>query len=122
MRALKDPDASVRQAAVEALGNSDPALRRRVLPAMLDDAVLAVRIEAARALAGEGERSQMADQRTRFEVVIDEYIAAQTYNFDRPEGHMNVGNLAAARGDAQAATAAVPEGRWRSIRCSSPRT
>ncbi len=105
VRGLKDPDASVRQAAVEALGSSDPALRRRVLPVMLDDAVLAVRIEAARALAGEGERSQMADQRTRFEVVIDEYIAAQTYNFDRPEGHMNVGNLAAARGDAQTATA-----------------
>ena len=37
--------------------------------------------------------------------MLDEYIAAQTYNFDRPEGHMNVGNLAAARGDAQAAIA-----------------
>ncbi len=72
---------------------------------LLDDAVLAVRIEAARALVGEPERSLTMEQRARFKVVLDEYIAAQTYNFDRPEGHMNVGNLAAARGDAETAIA-----------------
>jgi Tfp pilus assembly protein PilF len=55
-----------------------------------------VRIEAARSLAGAPEQSLPMDRRARFRAVIDEYIAAQTYNFDRPEGHMNVGNLAAA--------------------------
>ena len=65
----------------------------------------AVRIEAARALVGAPERSLTMEQRARFNVVLDEYIAAQTYNFDRPEGHMNVGNLAAARGDAETAIA-----------------
>ncbi len=105
VRALKDADASVRQAAVEALANVDTDLRRRVLAPLLDDTVRAVRIEAARALVGEPERSLTMEQRARFKVVLDEYIAAQTYNFDRPEGHMNVGNIAAARGDAEAAIA-----------------
>jgi tetratricopeptide (TPR) repeat protein len=103
-QALKDGDASVREAAVEALGNAEPDLRRRVLPPLLDD-VLAVRIEAARALVEVPEQSLTPEQRARLRVVLDEYIAAQTYNFDRPEGHMNIGNLAAARGDAQAAVA-----------------
>ena len=87
------------------LANVDPDLRRSVLPPLLDDSVLAVRIEAARALVGAPEQSLTTEQRARFNVVLDEYIAAQTYNFDRPEGHMNVGNLAAARGDAEAAIA-----------------
>lgn len=105
VRALKDADASVRQAAAEALAGADANLRRSVLPRVLDDAVLDVRIEAARSLAGEPERSLTMEQRARFNVVIAEYLAAQTYNFDRPEGHMNVGNLAAARGDAETAIA-----------------
>jgi predicted CXXCH cytochrome family protein len=105
VHALKDADASVRQAAVEALVNADPELRKRVLPKLLDDEVLAVRIEAARALPGAPERSLTMEQRARFSAVLDEYLAAQTYNFDRPEGHMNVGNLAVARGDAETAIA-----------------
>ena len=103
--ALKDSDASVRQAAVEALGNAEPDLRRRVLLPLLDDPVFAVRIEAARALVGPPEQSLTPEQRARLRVVLDEYVAAQAYNFDRPEGHMNVGNLAGARGDAETAIA-----------------
>ena len=121
VHALKDADASVRQAAVEALANSDPEVRRRVLPPLLDDPMLSVRIEAARSLAGAPERSLTPDQRARFGVVLDEYLAAQTYNFDRPEGHMNVANLAAARGDAETAIAQYRQALT-SIRCSSPRT
>jgi len=105
VRTLADLDASVRQAAVEALTNADPTLRQRVLPVLLDDPVRSVRIEAARILAGASEQTLTPAQRTRFAVVLDEYIAAQTYNFDRPEGHMNIGNLAVARGDADTAIA-----------------
>jgi hypothetical protein len=61
------------------------------------------------------------EQRARFNTVINEYLAAQTYNFDRPEGHMNVGNLAAARGDAETAIAQYQQA-LASIRCSSPPT
>ncbi|HEY5308418.1 MAG TPA: HEAT repeat domain-containing protein, partial [Casimicrobiaceae bacterium] len=46
-RALNDPDALVRLAAVEALANTDTATRQRYLPRMLEDTVLAARIEAA---------------------------------------------------------------------------
>jgi hypothetical protein len=45
---LSDADDVVRLAAVEALGNADPAVRQRFLPRMLDDPVRAVRIEPAR--------------------------------------------------------------------------
>ncbi len=105
VHALKDMDASVRQAAVEALANTDPGLRGRVLPALLDDPVLSVRIEAARGLVRSPDGALTEAQRARFHIVLDEYMAAQKYNFDRPEGHMNIGNLAAARGDAETAVA-----------------
>jgi tetratricopeptide (TPR) repeat protein len=98
-RALNDPDAVVRLAAVEALGGADAATRQRYLPRMLDDSVRAVRIEAARALAGAPEQSLPASQRDGFARVLAEYIAVQTYNADRPEGRMNLGNLYAQRRD-----------------------
>jgi HEAT repeat protein len=49
-RSLSDPDSVVRLAAVEALANVDPTIRRRYLPRLLHDPVRAVRIAAARAL------------------------------------------------------------------------
>jgi len=98
-RALNDPDAVVRLAAVEALGGADAATRQRYLPRMLDDSVRAVRIEAARALAGAPEQSLQASQHDVFARVLAEYIAVQTYNADRPEGRMNLGNLYAQRRD-----------------------
>ena len=52
-RELNDPDSLVRLAAVEALANAEPATRQRYLPRMLADPVRSVRIEAARALAGQ---------------------------------------------------------------------
>jgi tetratricopeptide (TPR) repeat protein len=98
-RALNDTDAVVRLAAVEALGAGEAATRQRYLPRMLDDPVRAVRIEAARALAGAPEQSLSASQRDVFAKVLAEYIAVQTYNADRPEGRMNLGNLYAQRRD-----------------------
>jgi tetratricopeptide (TPR) repeat protein len=98
-RALNDPEAIVRLAAVDALGGTDPATRQRYLPRMLDDPVRGVRIEAARALAGAPEQGLSASQRDVFAKVLAEYIAVQTYNADRPEGRMNLGNLYAQRRD-----------------------
>lgn len=103
--ALRDPDASVRLAAIEALANTAPETRQHALSALLTDPVLAVRIAAARALAGAPERILTAAQRVQFNAALSEYTAAQTYNADRPEGHMNLGNLAAARGEANEAIA-----------------
>ena len=104
-RALNDPDAVVRLASVEALGGSDAAVRQRFLSRMLDDPVRAVRMEAARTLAGAPEQGLPASQRPAFDKALAEYVAAQVYNADRPEGHMNLGNLYAQRRDVGAAIA-----------------
>ena len=104
-RALNDADATVRLAAVEALANMDPATRQRYLVRMLGDPVRAVRIEAARALAGPAEAGLPPDDRARFERALAEYVAAQTYNADRPEGPSSLAALYAARGDAERAIA-----------------
>jgi len=103
VHALKDADPSVRLAAVEALVNASPDTRERELPGLLNDPVRAVRIEAARSLAGSSLQSLSAPQRAQFDKALAEYVAVQRYNADRPEGHMNLGNLAAQRGDANGA-------------------
>jgi tetratricopeptide (TPR) repeat protein len=104
-RSLNDADPIVRLATVEALANADPVLRQRYLPRMLGDAILPVRIEAARGLAGQAEGALSAEDRLRFDKAIAEYIAVQTYNADRPEARMSLGNLYAARADYAAAIA-----------------
>ena len=98
-RALNDADPMVRTAAVEALSTADAPTRQRYLPRMLGDPVRIVRMEAARALAGDAEAGMTADARTAFARALDEYVAAQTYNADRPEAHVNLGNLHARRGE-----------------------
>jgi tetratricopeptide (TPR) repeat protein len=102
-RALNDPDAVVRLAAVEALSSAEPALRERYLPRMLTDPVRAVRIEAAHALAGPTEGQLSTNDRAAFDRALGEYAAVQTYNADRPEGRTNLGNLYAIRSDAERA-------------------
>jgi len=104
-RALNDPDAVVRLAAVEALAGTDPATLQRYLPRMLVDPVRAVRIETARALAGPTEARLTADDRPRFESALAEYIAVQAYNSDRPEGRAALASLYATRADAPGAIA-----------------
>ena len=104
-RALNDPDAVVRLAAVEALAGTDAATRQRYLARMLEDPVRAVRIEAARALAGAPEQGLAASVRPAFDKALAEYVAVQTYNADRPEGWVNLGNLHAQRRDVGGAIA-----------------
>jgi predicted CXXCH cytochrome family protein len=107
-RSLDDPDPVVRLAAVEAIANTEPDVRQRNLPRMLDDPVRAVRLEAARALAGSAEQGLSETLRASFTRALAEYVAAQTYNADRPEGRTALGNLYAQRGDA---AAAIPQYR-----------
>ncbi len=104
-KSLRDPDPNVVLAAVEALANTDPQTRQSLLPSLLRAPVLAVRIEAAHALAGPAEKLLSATDQTDFDRALAEYVAVQRYNADRPEGHMNLGNLYAVRGDPDAAIA-----------------
>jgi predicted CXXCH cytochrome family protein len=104
-RALNDPDSIVRMAAVGALSNADAPTRARYLPRMLSDPARVVRMDAALALAGQTENGLAPDARAAFARALDEYVAAQNYNADRPEGHANLGNLYARRSDAEHAIA-----------------
>jgi len=90
---------------VEALANADQSTRQRYLPRLLGDPVRAVRIEAARALAGPAEAGLAPDERARFDSALAEYIQVQAYNADRPEGRAALGSLYATRGNADAAIA-----------------
>ncbi|MFO1303234.1 MAG: multiheme c-type cytochrome [Burkholderiales bacterium] len=104
-RALNDADPMVRMAAVNALAGSDAATRQRYLPRMLGDPVRIVRMEAAQALAGDAEAGLPPEARAAFARALDEYVAAQTYNADRPEARVNLGNLYARRNDGERAIA-----------------
>jgi tetratricopeptide (TPR) repeat protein len=104
--ALGDAEALVRAAAVGALAGAEPALRAQLLPPLLADPVRQVRMDAARALAGEPEARLSAADRVRFAAALDEYVEAESFNADRPEGRANLGNLHATQGRFDEAEAA----------------
>ena len=106
-KALKDPDAGVRMAAVGALANSDPQTRLTLLAPLLADEARNVRMDAARGLAGEAEQHLNSEDRKRFETALDEYIAGQRFNAERPEAQVNLANLYLARGKVSEAEAAL---------------
>jgi len=104
--ALNDPSALVRTAAVSALSHADAPTRAQLLPRLLDDPVREVRMEAGRALAGEPESRLSPQDRAKLASALDEYIAAERFNADRPEGRANLGNLYAVQGKYEEAIAA----------------
>ena len=106
VEALNDNDELVRRAAVELLTASALRVRVRYLPRMVEDPVRAVRIAAARALASVPDGEIPEDLRAARARAMDEYIAAQTYNADRPEAHLNLGALHQERGELDRAEAA----------------
>ncbi len=105
--ALKDKDPIVRMAAASALASTDPRVRLALLPPLLSDQVRAVRMETARALAGQTEKQLKSEDRKPFETALDEYIAAQRFNAERPESQVNLGNLFMSRGQFDEAEAAL---------------
>jgi tetratricopeptide (TPR) repeat protein len=105
-QALNDDDELVRRAAIEVLSAADAPTRVRYLPRMVEDPVRAVRIEAARALAAVPEHDLPPERRAAFSRALEEYVAVQTYNGDRPESHLNLGALYQERGDLDRAEAA----------------
>ncbi len=105
-RSLGDPDSNVRMAAVGALAEADAATRLALLPPLLADPSRVVRMDAARALAGEPEGSLAGPDRDRFAAALGEWTAAQQFGADRPESHANLGSLLAARGRIEEAASA----------------
>jgi predicted CXXCH cytochrome family protein len=102
-QALRDADPFVRAAAARAVRDLPPEIRSRLLRSALTDPARSVRIEAAHAVAGPAERHLANDVRGAFEAALAEYVAAQEFQADRPEGRANLGTLFAERGDLGAA-------------------
>jgi tetratricopeptide (TPR) repeat protein len=90
---LHSPDELVRLAAVELLAGADPATRWRTLASLLQDPVRAVRIAAADELADAVPTDVAPQSQHTFEQALGEYQAVQKLNADRPEAHLNLGNL-----------------------------
>jgi predicted CXXCH cytochrome family protein len=96
--ALHDDSPLVRRAAVEVLAATEPDTHIRFLPRLLEDPVKSVRIEAARALAALPQDRIPAAQHAALLKGVEEYVAVQQFNADRPEAHGNLGTLHAQRG------------------------
>jgi tetratricopeptide (TPR) repeat protein len=94
---VTDRDPLVRRAAATALEGIEPSARVEVLAPLLDDPVRAVRMEAARALAGTPRERLTDAQRTALDRGLAEYVAAEHFNADRPEAHLNLALLYAAQ-------------------------
>jgi tetratricopeptide (TPR) repeat protein len=85
-------DSLLRRAAAQALSGTEPGLSGPILSPLLDDPVLAVRIESAQVLAG-APANDLAGGEAALARAAGEYIAAQQLNADRPESHMNLALL-----------------------------
>ncbi|MEZ5557763.1 MAG: multiheme c-type cytochrome [Pseudomonadales bacterium] len=95
--AVRDPAPLLRLAAVRAAEGLAPAVRPRLLGPLLSDARLAVRIEAARALAP--ARSILpAELSPAWQRASAEYVETLRYNADRPESVVALAGFHAAQG------------------------
>jgi tetratricopeptide (TPR) repeat protein len=108
-RALQDPDGLVRSAALDALDALPPPDRLRLAAPLLRDSLMAVRIEAASALAAEASQLTSVERPT-FDAAVAEYRAAQMTNADRPESYSNLGALDARLGNRAAARREYEQG------------
>jgi Flp pilus assembly protein TadD len=102
-----DDDPLVRAAAARTLEALPVQERLRVGGALLSDPVRAVRIEAARALAGTPPTLLSATQREALERATTELVAAEMASGERPESHLNLAMLYARLGRVSDAEAAL---------------
>ncbi len=102
-RLLADPDALVRAQAVRLLQYMDLQARVELAWPPLSDPARTVRLEAARVLAPVLRQGIGAKVLEQMGAALEEAMAAERVNADRPEAHLNLGLLAAAAGEAAAA-------------------
>ncbi len=102
---VSDPEPLVRLAAPAMLaGRPSPTIIKEVT-SLLSDPIRAVRIQAARALAGVDPSTLTSAQRSAYDSANKELVAAEMINADRPEAHLNLGLLAVRQGRADEAEA-----------------
>jgi Flp pilus assembly protein TadD len=100
---FRDQDPLARLGALRALEGIEPKAHAASSVALLQDPVRAVRIGAAALLAGARPETLATEQRTALDKAIQEYVAAQQINADRPEGQLNLGLLYTRKGDVKKA-------------------
>ena len=105
--ALSDADPLVRATALTTLETLPPEARPRLAAPRLRDAIRAVRLAAARALAGVPQQALSTEQQADFDRALSELIASETVNADRPEAHLNLAHLYARLGRSADAEAAL---------------
>ncbi len=90
---LHDEKILVRFNAISVVEGLPPEVKVKLLSHLLDDDIRMVRLEAARVLAD--SRVQIADAsvRQKLDQTIEAYVAAVSINAERPEAHVNLGNL-----------------------------
>jgi len=86
-------DPLIRWAVVRALQYAPPPMIARYAPAMLEDPVRAVRVEAANALAPVSLELLPVHAQGILPSVLNEYVDAELVSNERAEAHANIGNL-----------------------------
>lgn len=91
---LKDPDPQVREAAVRTLaGMASPQQMAQLLPALLRDPVLAVRLAATWELAQQPPETRQNLTPAFWQQMLDEYELVQLALLERGEANMNLASL-----------------------------
>ncbi|MDH5176897.1 MAG: multiheme c-type cytochrome [Gammaproteobacteria bacterium] len=98
----QDPSPLVRLATVQLADVMPPEIRPDVVGPLLNDPTRAVRIEAARSLAGAHSRLPQ-ELLPRWQQAAQEYVATLEYTADRPESRVALGGFKAALGEPDAA-------------------
>jgi tetratricopeptide (TPR) repeat protein len=102
-RLLKDDDPLVRASAARYLEVTDAKTLLELGFPLLDDPVLAVRLEAARTLAPLAALGLPDTQKKRLAAALAEYRASQLATAELPESHLNIGLIEVAVNDPKAA-------------------
>ncbi|MCC6766166.1 MAG: tetratricopeptide repeat protein, partial [Deltaproteobacteria bacterium] len=106
--ALADPSPLVRVGALDAVRGLPPDARVALAGPLADDPVKAVRVQAGRALASAPLDALAPPDAALARRAVDEWAASERAVAERPEAHLNLGVVAAERGDAAGA-----EGEYR---------
>ena len=96
--AAHDGSPLVRLGTVEALTHASPDAQRTIGAPLLSDPIRAVRLEAAKMLAGDIDGAS-PQQRSAFEAAATEFVASQRFNADRPEARSALGTFEIRQGD-----------------------
>ena len=96
---LKSDAPLVRYGAINGIRSLEDGRRWQFAEHLLDDPLLAIRVEVAVVLAPLLESSILQSDRERLLAAIREYTAAQLLNADRPEALTNLGGIYAVVGD-----------------------